>query len=326
MAHEKLTGGLTPADGADPRTFPAIYNPLVDTVEALEQKRMQVEFSEEPPEDTSVLWVSLEETYGDVPEGGVAGSLLGKLTAEDGSTGWLELQAPLQFDPDTESIYIDSSQLDVVTSINGSNGDLTLNAAAVGAIATINGKSGQTVMLVASDVGAIATINGKSGPHVAITHNDVNAVRYINGLEGGHIVLTASDVGAAEAAHNHDDDYADIDHDHYDYLDKSVTEITNLGSITGSVDVDFAGTGYRMLDATGDINFATSNISPGVTITLKIEAGASNRQLTFPEGWRFLSEKPSELTANQAGVLSVTAFGTADADCIAAWAETEPAE
>lgn len=36
MAYTKIAGGTTPADSSDPRTFPAIYNPLVDGVEALE--------------------------------------------------------------------------------------------------------------------------------------------------------------------------------------------------------------------------------------------------------------------------------------------------
>jgi hypothetical protein len=33
---ERLTGGLTPADGADPRTFPAIWNGTADDLEAVE--------------------------------------------------------------------------------------------------------------------------------------------------------------------------------------------------------------------------------------------------------------------------------------------------
>lgn len=36
MSITRLTGGLTPADGGDPRTFPAIWNATADDVEALD--------------------------------------------------------------------------------------------------------------------------------------------------------------------------------------------------------------------------------------------------------------------------------------------------
>ena len=34
MTITRLTGGLTPGDGADPRTFPAIFNAAADVIEA----------------------------------------------------------------------------------------------------------------------------------------------------------------------------------------------------------------------------------------------------------------------------------------------------
>ena len=36
MAIERLSGGLTPADGSDPRTFPAIFNGAADDIEQAE--------------------------------------------------------------------------------------------------------------------------------------------------------------------------------------------------------------------------------------------------------------------------------------------------
>ena len=36
MAIERLSGGLSPADGSDPRTFPAIFNGAADEIDALD--------------------------------------------------------------------------------------------------------------------------------------------------------------------------------------------------------------------------------------------------------------------------------------------------
>jgi predicted RecA/RadA family phage recombinase len=57
MAITRLTGGLTPADGADPRTFPAVWNGTADDLEAGEYSR--------------------------VPQGGSAGEVLVKQSATD---------------------------------------------------------------------------------------------------------------------------------------------------------------------------------------------------------------------------------------------------
>ena len=36
MAVERLSGGLLPADGSDPRTFPAIFNAAADVIDAVD--------------------------------------------------------------------------------------------------------------------------------------------------------------------------------------------------------------------------------------------------------------------------------------------------
>lgn len=285
---------------------------------------MQITFSDTEPVDNDGLWVSPDETYGDVPEGGPTGALLGKLSSANGNAGWYELESPLEYDEVNQTVYLDTSSLDVVTTVNGSSGDLTINAASIGAVSSVNSKTGPSVTLVASDVGAISTVNGKSGPHVELTHHDVNAVRYINGLEGPHIILEPSDIGAAEAEHNHEGDYADIAHDHDElYLSKTITEVSTLTPTTGTVTIDFAGTGYRTHAVTGNITYTTSNVSAGVTISLRVGPSGTERTLTFPADWKFISEKPDVIEANQTGVLTLTAFGSSNSDIIAAWAGTE---
>jgi len=62
MAVTRLSGGLTPADGADPRTFPAIWNGTADDLEAGD--------------------------YSKVPTGGAAGEVLAKVSATDYDAAW----------------------------------------------------------------------------------------------------------------------------------------------------------------------------------------------------------------------------------------------
>lgn len=76
---------------------------------------------------------------------------------------------------------------------------------------------------------------------------------------------------------------------------------------------------YRTISLTGDLTFTTSNLATGRTVVLRIIADASQRTLTFPAGWKFLGTKPANIAASKTGVLSLTFFGTADADCVAAW-------
>jgi hypothetical protein len=62
MAITRLSGGLTPANGADPRTFPAVWNGTADDLEAGEYSR--------------------------VPQGGSAGEVLVKQSATDFDLGY----------------------------------------------------------------------------------------------------------------------------------------------------------------------------------------------------------------------------------------------
>jgi hypothetical protein len=62
MSIERLSGGLTPADGGDPRTFPAIWNGTADDLEAGD--------------------------YSKVPTGGSAGQFLAKDSGSDFDASW----------------------------------------------------------------------------------------------------------------------------------------------------------------------------------------------------------------------------------------------
>jgi hypothetical protein len=68
MSVTRLSGGLTPGNGGDPRTFPAIWNGTADGLEAGD--------------------------YSKVPTGGAAGEVLGKVSGTDYDGAWVVRSVP----------------------------------------------------------------------------------------------------------------------------------------------------------------------------------------------------------------------------------------
>ena len=95
------------------------------------------------------------------------------------------------------------------------------------------------------------------------------------------------------------------------------------GTITyaATVDLDMAALvgGYRTISLAGSPTFTTSNRGAGRAVTLRLICDSTARALTFPAGWVFIGTKPSTIAASKTAVLSLTFFGTADADCVAAY-------
>ncbi len=85
----------------------------------------------------------------------------------------------------------------------------------------------------------------------------------------------------------------------------------NMATITGTA---------QTITLTGDITFTTNNGAAGKFVSLRIIAGESQRALTFPAGFVFMGTRPTNIAANKVAVLTLTFFGTADSDCIAAYA------
>ena len=102
-----------------------------------------------------------------------------------------------------------------------------------------------------------------------------------------------------------------------------VLPATSYAAITyaATVDLDLAVLDgqYRTISLTGDLTLTTSNRAAGRTAVIRIIADASQRTLAFPTDWKFLGTKPANIAASKTGVLSLTFFGTADSDCVAAW-------
>jgi len=99
---------------------------------------------------------------------------------------------------------------------------------------------------------------------------------------------------------------------------------TSFAALTygATTDLDMAALDgqYRTITLTGDLTFTTSNRATGRTVVIRLLPGASTRTLTFPSGWVFVGTKPATLAASKTAVLSLTFFGTADTDCVAAYA------
>lgn len=89
----------------------------------------------------------------------------------------------------------------------------------------------------------------------------------------------------------------------------------------GTTDIDLDSDGFQTLTLTGNVTFTVSNRAAGRSKTIRIIGDSSLRTFTFPAGWTFVgAAAPASLAANKAAVLTITAFGTADSDIIAAYA------
>jgi hypothetical protein len=98
---------------------------------------------------------------------------------------------------------------------------------------------------------------------------------------------------------------------------------TNL-STTGTLTLDFSGASLLSTGTlTGNITFATSNLAAGRSVTVRVVNGSTLRTVNFPTNWVFVGPKPTDILGSKTAILTATAFGTADADVVAAWAVQE---
>lgn len=106
------------------------------------------------------------------------------------------------------------------------------------------------------------------------------------------------------------------------YANKTPVVGTGLAT-SGTVNLDLStlnDTFQTMGALTGDITFTTSNLTAGRSTTIRVVNGATLRVLTFP-AWVFVgTPMPANIAASKTGILTITSFGTTDADVVAAWA------
>ena len=95
---------------------------------------------------------------------------------------------------------------------------------------------------------------------------------------------------------------------------------TTLGT-TGTIDLDFTTNELQLMPAmTGAVVFTGSNYVAGGSKTIRIIGGASAYGFTFPAGWKFVNESPTDLAIGKYAVLTLTSTTAAEAGVICAYA------
>ena len=109
-----------------------------------------------------------------------------------------------------------------------------------------------------------------------------------------------------------------------DALGKDIDNIQNLihdQSVSGT-DIDFNEDEVQTISISVNTTFTTANRAIGKSKTLKITTDGTLRTLDFP-AWKFVGAKPADQAASKIGILTLTCFGTADTDIVAAYAVEE---
>lgn len=110
MSITRLTGGLTPGDGADPRTFPAIFNALADDIDSLSIGTAVATQGQVLAYSTAVPGYVPSDAG--VPAGGSAGQFLAKDSSTDFDAVWVDGFRVFSYGtaipsarPDAEAVY-----------------------------------------------------------------------------------------------------------------------------------------------------------------------------------------------------------------------------
>jgi hypothetical protein len=102
---------------------------------------------------------------------------------------------------------------------------------------------------------------------------------------------------------------------------KNVTvNVNTLATASGTQDLDFTSEGYLTHAITGNITYTASNYSAGRSLSVRITCDGTQRNLTFPASWVFVGSKPTAIAASKVAVLSITSFGSTEANTVAAYA------
>jgi hypothetical protein len=182
-----------------------------------------------------------------------------------------------------------------------------------------------TAYASASHTQAASTITGLASVATSGAYSD---------LSGRPTIPAAADAAplalAAAASIGTSADYAREDHVHplpavVTTTAAGLAPATSFAALTyaATTDLDMATLDgqFRTITLTGDLTLTTSNRAAGRVVLIRLLPGASQRTLTFPVGWVFVGNtKPATLAASKTAVLSLTFFGTADTDCVAAYA------
>jgi hypothetical protein len=136
---------------------------------------------------------------------------------------------------------------------------------------------------------------------------------------GSGLILTTSGDGSALTGITQSQVSGLTTTDRASFANVKPTASTLTYAATTTFDCD--GDGFKTVTLTGNITFASSNRAAGRSVTIRIVGDSSSRTLTWPAGWKWIgAAAPTSLAANKVAVLTVTFFGTADSDAVAAYA------
>jgi hypothetical protein len=96
--------------------------------------------------------------------------------------------------------------------------------------------------------------------------------------------------------------------------------VGTLATASGTQDLDLTSQGYLTHSITGNITYTASNYSAGRSLSIRITSDGTARNFTFPTDWVFVGPKPTSISASKNAVLSITSFGTTEANTVAAYA------
>ena len=142
------------------------------------------------------------------------------------------------------------------------------------------------------------------------------------GGRAGVVTLAKGDVGLA-AVDNTADVAKPVSTAAQTALDAKAPLTPAQGTITygAIVNLDMATLNgqLRTILLTGNLDITASNQASQRSTTLRLISDSTLRTLSFPVGWKFLGTRPTSIPISKVGVLSLTFFGSTDADCVAAW-------
>jgi hypothetical protein len=193
------------------------------------------------------------------------------------------------------------------TWVGNVTGNLTGNTSGTAATVTTAAQPAITSVGTLTSLTSSGTITGNltgnvtgntSGTALSVTNESQPNITSVGTLTG----LTTS--GAINLSGNNLDNIQNLIHD------TSATATT----------LDFAQDQLQTISISVNTTFATTGVAIGKSKTIKILNNATLHTLAFPAGWKFVGAKPTDIAASKTAILTVTCFGSADADIVAAYA------
>lgn len=102
------------------------------------------------------------------------------------------------------------------------------------------------------------------------------------------------------------------------FVDKLHRQFDEAG--TGTITLDMLDERTRVVELTGNVTFALSNIAEGREVNVYLRGDGSSRTIAFTGPPRFIgSAAPTALAANKVAVLRVRSYGATADWCVATW-------